>query len=92
MARERKTIDVWHVLVDYGQGYEHECTEFHHFAAIEQRRTYRANCPYPVKIKRTREKKSDYTPEQLQAADAERKAARDRWLASLKAKREAVTA
>lgn len=57
MAYIRKTKDVWHVLVNYGQGWEHELTEASYREACEQRRTYRENCPqYLVKIKRKRER------------------------------------
>ena len=59
MARERVTIDVYRVLVDYGQGYEYETTR-------QRKREYRENCPeYPVKIMKTREPKTDYTAWQL---------------------------
>lgn len=53
----RKTRDVWHLLINYGQGEEHECTEFSRKDALEQLRTYRANCPqYPARIVRKRER------------------------------------
>jgi ribosome-binding protein aMBF1 (putative translation factor) len=67
MTRYCKTIDTWQIWVRYdGQHYEHECTEFTAFAAREQRHAYRVNAPeYPVRIKRRRERKSDFTPEQL---------------------------
>lgn len=67
MARYRKTIDTWQIWVCYsGNHYEHECTEFTAFAAREQRHAYRVNAPeYPVRIKRKREHKSDFTPAQL---------------------------
>lgn len=66
MARERVTIDVYRVLVDYGQGYEYETTEFTLFEARQRKREYRENCPeYPVKIMKTREPKTDYTAWQL---------------------------
>lgn len=56
-AYVRKTVDVWHVLVDYGQGWEHECSEASRKEAREQVKTYRANQNYPVTFKKVREKK-----------------------------------
>ncbi len=55
----RKTRDVWHLLVNYGygDGWEHEVTEETRKEAIEQRNTYRENCPqYPVRIVKKRER------------------------------------
>jgi hypothetical protein len=48
--RERKTIDVWRIWVNYGQGWEHECSELTWKEAREQVACYRANCNYPVKV------------------------------------------
>lgn len=57
MAYVRKTQDVWHVLINYGQGWEHELTEDSFRAARDQRRTYNENVPeYPVKIRKRRER------------------------------------
>lgn len=52
MTYKRKTIDVWHLDVNYGQGWEHELTE-DSFAEIRQRRKeYLENCPeYPTRIR-----------------------------------------
>lgn len=52
MVKERKTIDTWqiHVNYGYGDGWEHECTEFDYRTALEQLKAYRDNCPYPVKV------------------------------------------
>lgn len=56
MRRPRTTRDTWQIHVHYGEGWEHECTEFTRQDAREQRDTYRANCPeYPVKIVKKRE-------------------------------------
>jgi hypothetical protein len=53
----RKTMDVWYVLVNYGSGFEHECTEISRRAAIAQVRCYRENVPeYPVKFRKVRER------------------------------------
>lgn len=54
--RQRKTRDAYYLLVNYGQGWEHEITEFTWFHAKAQRDTYRANCSYPVKIVKRRER------------------------------------
>lgn len=57
MARKRKTRDVWHLLVNYGQGWEHETTEATRKEALVQLRCYRENCPqYPSKIVAKRER------------------------------------
>ncbi len=43
------------LLVDYGQGFEHETTESTALAIRERIKEYRANCPqYPVKWRRVR--------------------------------------
>lgn len=53
----RKTRDTWELHVNYGQGWEHEVTEFSFRAARDQRRAYRENCPeYPVKLVKRRER------------------------------------
>jgi len=72
MARQRKTIDTWQILVDYGSGWEHECTEFSMISAKQRRRDYVENCPqYPVKIKLKREQRSLHTKEDLEQIEAE---------------------
>jgi len=47
----RKTIDVWTLCLDYGQGWEEETSETS-FSEIKLRvKEYRENCPeYPRKI------------------------------------------
>lgn len=51
MAYQRKTADEWHLLVNYGQGWEHETTESSWSDARAQRKCYRDNAPeYPVKV------------------------------------------
>jgi len=63
MPRERKTIDVYEMHVNYGQGWEHETTEFTLKDARAQRKTYRENCPeYPTKLVRRRVRKANVTP------------------------------
>lgn len=54
----RTTHDEWQILVNYGQGWEHEVTEFTWKEAREQKKCYNLNCDYPVKIKKVRVKNS----------------------------------
>ena len=56
MAYVRKTRDVWHIYVNYGQGWEHESTELTRKEMQENRKAYRENCAYPIKVKKVREK------------------------------------
>jgi len=54
--RQRTTRDTWQIHVNYGQGWEHECTEFSRKDAREQLKTYRENAPeYPVRAVKKRE-------------------------------------
>lgn len=57
MAYQRKTVDCWRFYVNYGAGdeWEHECTEFTRKAMQENRKAYRENCAYPLKIVKGRE-------------------------------------
>jgi hypothetical protein len=56
VAYVRKTVDVWALDVNYGQGWEHEITEPTLLEARERRKEYRENCSYPVRIRLMREK------------------------------------
>jgi hypothetical protein len=56
MSYQRKTRDVWRFWLNYGQGWEHECTELTREAMRENRRAYRENCPYPLRIVKGRER------------------------------------
>lgn len=57
MPYVRKTVDVYRLFVNYGQGWEHEVTEFTHSAIRERVREYRENCPqYPVKWRSGRDR------------------------------------
>ena len=57
MSYKRKTQDVWRFYLNYGQGWEHECTELTREAMKENRKAYRENCPgIPLKIERGRDK------------------------------------
>ena len=54
---KRKTVDVWKMYVDYGQGWEYELSEYSREAIKRRRNEYAKNCPqYPVKIVAGREK------------------------------------
>lgn len=52
----RKTVDEWRFFVNYGSGWEHENTELTREAMKENRKAYRENCQYPLKIKKVRVK------------------------------------
>jgi hypothetical protein len=49
-TRKRKTVDCWRFYVNYGQGWEHEITEYTRETMRENRRLYRENCRYPLKV------------------------------------------
>lgn len=56
MSYERKTIDVWWLMVDYGQGWEYEIGYYTLAEARKRLREYRENClMYPSKIMKRRE-------------------------------------
>lgn len=48
--RPRKTRAAWRFFVNYGRGWEHEITEYDRSAMIENRRAYRENCTYPLRV------------------------------------------
>lgn len=59
MLYQRKTRDVWKLMVNYGygHGWEHELTEFTIAEARQRLKEYRENCPqYPARIVMAREK------------------------------------
>jgi hypothetical protein len=56
MAFIRKTVDCWRFFCNYGQGWEHEITEYTREAMKENRKAYRENSPYPLRIVRGRER------------------------------------
>lgn len=57
MAYQRKTRDVWHLWVNYGQGYELELTEETREGAKQRLKEYKENCPqYPCYISKHRER------------------------------------
>ena len=55
-----KYVYGWKFYVDYGQGWEYENFEETRKAMIENRRAYRENSPYPLKISRGREPNPAY--------------------------------
>lgn len=55
MSKINKYLYGWKLYVDYGQGWEYETWEDTLKEAKEQAKTYRANCPYPVKVSPGRE-------------------------------------
>jgi hypothetical protein len=53
MTRERKTVDVWEIWLDHGQGWECECIELTRAAMVENRKAYR-EAGYSPRIRRRR--------------------------------------
>ncbi len=57
MSYTRKTRTCWRFYLNYGQGWEHEITEYTREAMLENRKAYRQNCPqYPLRVVRGRER------------------------------------
>jgi hypothetical protein len=52
----RKTRDCWRFFCNYGQGWEHEITEYSRDAMKENKRAYLENSPYPLRVTFGREK------------------------------------
>lgn len=68
----RKTIDVFQIHVDYGQGKEYACAEFTASAARRTLKEYRENSPeYHAEMKRKRDHKTNYTISQLQEIESD---------------------
>lgn len=60
MAYIRKTRDCWRFYVHYGShGWEHEITEYSREEMKVNRKAYRENCPYPLRIVKGRERIED---------------------------------
>ena len=55
-AYQRQTVDCWRFYVNYGHGWEHEITEYTRDAMEVNRKAYRENCPYPLRIVKGRER------------------------------------
>jgi len=57
MPRKRKTVPCWRFYLNYGQGWEHEITEFTVAEMRVNRKAYRENAPqYPLRITLGRER------------------------------------
>lgn len=54
MSTQRKTVDVWEFWLDYGDGWTCDCIELTRAAMKENRKAYRDNCPYPLRIRKRR--------------------------------------
>lgn len=52
----RKTKDCWRFYCNYGQGWEHEITEYTYAEMKENKKAYRENSSYSLKIVKGREK------------------------------------
>ena len=52
---KNKYLYGWKFYVDYGQGWEYETFETTRQGMIANRKAYRENCSYPLKISRGRE-------------------------------------
>ncbi len=77
MAYQRKTVDCWRFYGNYGQGWEHECTEFTRDEMLENKRAYEQNSPGALKIVRGREKIADLPPGAYEDIQARIKAQRE---------------
>lgn len=63
MSYQRKTRDVWNLLGDYGQGFEHVTAELTYKEIRERLREYRATEPHvPFRVKMTRERIDELLP------------------------------
>lgn len=64
-AKKTKTVPVWVLQVNYGvygNGWEDETWNFTRAGAVDEARTYRASCNYPVRVFLRRMKRSDVFP------------------------------
>lgn len=53
---KRKTMDVWRFYLNYGHGWEHEHTDISRAEMKENKRAYREECKYPVRVVKGRER------------------------------------
>jgi len=66
--KTRKTVDMFELHVNYGQGYEHEISEYTRTEIKQRLAEYRENCPqYHAKSKKVRVKKADLEAEEVTA-------------------------
>lgn len=61
MKKLNKYLYGWKFYVNYGQGWEYEIFEDTREGMIENRKAYRENCRYPLKITRGRETNQAYS-------------------------------
>lgn len=59
MAYERKTIDRWDIMTNYGYGWECECSEYTWKEAKQRLKEYRENIRGAVRVEKHREKKQE---------------------------------
>jgi hypothetical protein len=86
----RKTLDVYHIENNYGKGWESDCCEFTYRDALRRVSEYRTNSPYPVRIKKRREKRSDYDAAELLAIAEVIAKSKQEWLEQLRTRRQTV--
>jgi hypothetical protein len=67
MARVNKFLYGWKFYLNYGQGWEYEIFEETFKGMKENRKAYRENCDYPLKISRGRETNPKHPDNQAQA-------------------------
>lgn len=60
MKKVNKYLYGWKLYVNYGQGWEYETFEPTFIAMKEQKKAYRENCDYPVKVTHGRELNPEY--------------------------------
>jgi len=58
--KNNKYLYGWKFYCDYGQGWEYECFEETYQGMKENRKAYRENSPYPLKITKGREANPHY--------------------------------
>lgn len=63
MPYVRKTVDCYYFYCNYGQGWEHEITEYTRSMMRENKRAYLENSPYPLRIVKCRERITDLNRE-----------------------------
>ena len=59
-AKINKFLYGWKFYVNYGQGWEYETFEETRAGMITNRKAYRENCSWPLKITKGRESNSDW--------------------------------
>ncbi len=57
MTQERKTVDRWDIMTNYGYGWECENSEYTHADAKRSYKEYRENIQGAVRLEKHREKK-----------------------------------